>query len=197
VGETLQLTLDVFPENATNKRVAWHTSNDQVAEVNSNGLVIPVSPGSVTIKAIAQDGSQIAGDAAITVNKMVYDMSAVAWDYQKPFIYDGTQKIVQLVGLPQGVIPAYAQNIAVDPGTYTAFVIFTYDAARPWRRRSVFNGNPEQAAAMDAFRHSGTALPSMSADGRCLSAQIVPDIVSACLQGLQRGYYMISRLAVF
>lgn len=127
MGETFQLIAKVSPENATNKIVAWHSSNEQVAKVDSNGLVTPVSPGSATIMAIAQDGSEITGSATITVNKMVYDMSAVAWDYQKPFVFDGTQKIVQLIGLPQGVIPAYAQNIAIDPGTYTAFVIFTYD----------------------------------------------------------------------
>lgn len=39
-GEAIQLTATVMPENATNKKVTWTSSNTSVAMVDSSGLVI-------------------------------------------------------------------------------------------------------------------------------------------------------------
>ena len=57
VGSTVQVVTTVLPANATNKNVVWSTSNQAVAMVNSNGLVMAVSPGGATITATAQDGN--------------------------------------------------------------------------------------------------------------------------------------------
>ena len=42
-GETLQLTATVLPENATNKRVTWKSSNESAIIVNESGLVTCVT----------------------------------------------------------------------------------------------------------------------------------------------------------
>ena len=39
VGQTLQLTATVYPENATNKAVKWTSDDPEVASVDENGLV--------------------------------------------------------------------------------------------------------------------------------------------------------------
>ena len=51
VGESLQLTATVSPENATDKTVTWESSDSGVATVNQEGLVTTVSPGTAVITA--------------------------------------------------------------------------------------------------------------------------------------------------
>ncbi len=59
-GKKVKLTLDVTPENASNKAVTWKTSNEKYATVDKNGKVTLKKAGagkSVTITAEAKDGS--------------------------------------------------------------------------------------------------------------------------------------------
>lgn len=60
VGDTLEITAKVLPENATNKNVTWSSSNRNVATVNENGKVTAVAQGNVTITVTTQDGSKTA-----------------------------------------------------------------------------------------------------------------------------------------
>jgi uncharacterized protein YjdB len=66
-GATLQLTPTISPANATNKNVAWSTSNSSIATVSSSGLVTGVAAGSATITVTTQDGGYTA-TCSITVN---------------------------------------------------------------------------------------------------------------------------------
>ncbi len=52
------------------------------------------------------------------------DFWQMGWDYQAPFIYDGTEKTVTITGLPEGLTPVYTGNTAILPGNYTASVVF-------------------------------------------------------------------------
>jgi len=54
-----------------------------------------------------------------------YDMSHAHWDYEKPFVYDGSENRVVIKGLPEGVTPYYKGNTATNAGHYTASVSFT------------------------------------------------------------------------
>ena len=53
VGKTLTLTATVTPDNATDKAVAWTSSNDAVATVDANGVVTAKAEGTATIIATA------------------------------------------------------------------------------------------------------------------------------------------------
>ena len=66
-GETLQLTVTVLPEDATDKSVAWGSSNEAVATVDATGLVTAVAAGTATITATTNDGSNLAASCEITV----------------------------------------------------------------------------------------------------------------------------------
>ncbi|HSK69416.1 MAG TPA: Ig-like domain-containing protein [Candidatus Limnocylindria bacterium] len=68
-GETRQLTANVLPAGATNKAVAWTSSNTAVATVSASGLVTAKAVGTAVITAMAQDGSGASGTAAVTVNQ--------------------------------------------------------------------------------------------------------------------------------
>ena len=62
-----QLSVTVYPSNATNKSVVWSTSNSSVATVSSSGYVTAVAPGNATITARSVDGNKTS-TCSITVN---------------------------------------------------------------------------------------------------------------------------------
>ena len=65
VGESETLTPTITPEDATNKKVSWISSNDEVATVE-DGKVVGVKPGSVTITVTTEDGAKTA-ECPVTV----------------------------------------------------------------------------------------------------------------------------------
>lgn len=66
VGKTKQLTATIAPENATNKNVAWTSSNPKIARVDAKGKVTAIAAGKATIAATTADGAFTA-KAVITV----------------------------------------------------------------------------------------------------------------------------------
>ena len=61
--------------------------------------------------------------------KSVFDMSGVKWDASS-FVYDGVEKSVALVGLPEGLTAQYTGNKATNVGDYKANVTFVYDTEK-------------------------------------------------------------------
>ena len=68
VGESLQLTASVLPENAADVTIAWSSSDEAVAAVDENGVVTGLLEGHAVITAAANDGSGISGTFEITVD---------------------------------------------------------------------------------------------------------------------------------
>jgi len=72
-----------------------------------------------------------------SIAKARHDMSAVIWDYDRAFTYDGSEKAVRLIGVPDGVIVTYRNASAIDAGDYTAVAQFevkdvnNYEASIP------------------------------------------------------------------
>ena len=66
-GETLQLTATVLPDDATDPSVTWSTSNAAVATVDATGKVTAVAPGTATITATTNDGSELSASCAVVV----------------------------------------------------------------------------------------------------------------------------------
>ena len=60
VGGTLKLTAKVSPDNATNKKVSWKSSDPTIATVDSNGTVKGLKEGKVTITVTTEDGGKTA-----------------------------------------------------------------------------------------------------------------------------------------
>lgn len=62
------------------------------------------------------------------IEKASYDLTQVRWTYDDDSFYDGKEKTVRLIGLPEGVrIEAYKGNKAIDVGSYTAEAIVNYE----------------------------------------------------------------------
>ncbi len=57
IGDTLQLTAVVTPEDADNKAVTWESDNTDVAAVDENGLVTALKKGIANITVITEDSA--------------------------------------------------------------------------------------------------------------------------------------------
>lgn len=66
-GMTEQLTATLLPENTTNKKAFWTTSNPNVVSVNGSGLVTATGTGTATITVSTTNGELLA-TSAVTVS---------------------------------------------------------------------------------------------------------------------------------
>lgn len=68
--ETVSLSAQVFPENASNKNVVWSSENESVAKVDQNGAVTAVGVGTTEISILSEDGSRSATCSVTVVDDM-------------------------------------------------------------------------------------------------------------------------------
>ena len=76
-GATTQLKATVTPENATNKKVTWASSNTEVATVDSDGLVTGVKEGTTTITVTTEDNGKTAS-CTVTVKSTRTEVDGVS-----------------------------------------------------------------------------------------------------------------------
>lgn len=79
-AEQLAVT-EYTPDNASEKAVAWSSSDESVAVVDDNGVVTPVNNGSCEIVATAVDGSKVSSSCPVTVSG-VENYMEVQEDYE-------------------------------------------------------------------------------------------------------------------
>ena len=72
-GESLTLEAKVLPEDATDTRIVWSSSDEKVATVDEKGVVTPVGVGEVTIKATAKDDETKFAEQKLTVRYTTID----------------------------------------------------------------------------------------------------------------------------
>jgi uncharacterized protein YjdB len=56
VGSSIQINANIIPSNATNKKIIWSTSNNEIASISSSGLVSALAEGETIITAKTEDG---------------------------------------------------------------------------------------------------------------------------------------------
>ncbi len=99
VGQTKKIKVTVKPDNATFKTAKWTTSDDSIAVVDDDGLIIAKKAGSATITAEARDNS---GKKAL-IYVTVYDRigaSGITLQDKKVVLLPGEEKMVQMVLIP-------------------------------------------------------------------------------------------------
>lgn len=69
VGKTVSLTVEVTPEEATNKEVEFKSSNEAIATVDAEGVVKGVKAGEVTITVTAKAKADVTAKITIKVEK--------------------------------------------------------------------------------------------------------------------------------
>lgn len=71
-GSTQQLSVTITPEDATDKRINWSSSNETIAAVSDDGIVTAMAAGEATITVTSKDGQQSAS-CSVTV----YDPTSI------------------------------------------------------------------------------------------------------------------------
>lgn len=66
-GNSIQLTVTIYPENATDKSIEWSSSDNTIATVDQNGLVQILKAGRTQITAAAKDGSNVFATCIVKV----------------------------------------------------------------------------------------------------------------------------------
>ena len=105
VGETLALTANVLPANASNKTLSWTSSDESVATVDANGLVTTVKEGTATITVKATDGSNASASCTITVKSAVVLVEGITLNVTEQTISEG-----ETLALTASVTPENASN---------------------------------------------------------------------------------------
>jgi uncharacterized protein YjdB len=108
VGNTLQLTATILPENATNKTVNWASSAPTVATVDNNGMVTAVAPGVATITAMTTDGSNLSASCTLTVKQNIVLATSVSLNSTSANLANGG--MIQLI---ETVLPSNTTNKTV------------------------------------------------------------------------------------
>lgn len=100
IGEHMQLSLVILPDNASNNPISFSSSNQGVATVSSLGEVIAVGEGSVTITATAADGSREKGTYQLIVEKPIVQVSSIEITGLKSTMTIGEKQILSFIVLP-------------------------------------------------------------------------------------------------
>ncbi len=83
-GSTQQLSVTITPEDATDKRIAWSSSDETIAVVSDDAIVTAVAPGEATITVTSKDGQH---SASCTVT--VYNPTSITQHPQSTTVNEG------------------------------------------------------------------------------------------------------------
>ncbi len=113
VGSTLTLTAAVTPDDATDKSVAWTSSDESVATVGrDSGLVTFVASGTVTITATSNGNPEQTASCTFTVEKQTVAVSGIT--INDPGLGDSDPVEGSTLTLTVTVTPDDASNKSVE-----------------------------------------------------------------------------------
>lgn len=67
VGEQIQLSVSLLPQDVTCTVVEWKVENPEIAKISQKGIVTGVAPGQTNIIAVTLDGSNLTAEYPVTV----------------------------------------------------------------------------------------------------------------------------------
>lgn len=106
VGEKVSFTAVVVPEKATDKTVIWSSSDENVATVSADGVVVGVAIGKAMITAKAADGSIARATVPVTV---VQNVELLTFDTKTMILGQGETATIGVT-----IAPDNARNKALE-----------------------------------------------------------------------------------
>lgn len=100
VGDAEQLLATILPNNASNKKIEWMSSDTSIAEVNVKGEVIGVKEGETTVTAITDDGGKRV-TCKVLITKKVYGVTAVKLNPVELTLVEGDAETLVAEILPE------------------------------------------------------------------------------------------------
>lgn len=75
-GDSLTLNVTIEPENATDKSLAWSSSDENIVDVDDNGKITAISSGTATIQAYSNSG-QVTATCTVTVKEIIVPVTKI------------------------------------------------------------------------------------------------------------------------
>ena len=136
--ETMRLTATVEPADADNPEVTWTSSDDAVATVINNGLVVAVADGTCTITCSATDGSGVKAECQVTVGGVTPD----------------EHEYVDL-GLPSGTLWATCNVGASSPEEYGDYFAWGETAPKDYFEGSTYFDTDDDGDTFKKYNNNG------------------------------------------
>ncbi len=114
IGQSLELTATVLPDNADDKSVAWKSTNPEIAEVDQSGKVTAISSGTVTITVTAMDGDKVAA-CEITVSEVFVPVESVTFEHPELIVHKGDSYQINVIVLPENATNKTITWTSSDP----------------------------------------------------------------------------------
>ena len=91
-GQKFTLKTTVSPKKASNKKVAYESSNSKVATVDKKGVIRAVSVGTAKIRVMAADGSGKKASCTVTVTESTVPVASVTLNKQRLNLKQGNEE---------------------------------------------------------------------------------------------------------
>ena len=89
IGEKYLFTATIVPENATNSKMTWTSSDDEVVTVTDEGEITAIKAGAATITVTTEDGGKTAECAVeaifVPVESVTLDYTELELDFEETF----------------------------------------------------------------------------------------------------------------
>ena len=188
-GDKATLTATVLPENASNKNVAWSSSDEKVATVSASGEVTAVTPGKAAITVTTEDGAKTT-KCEVTVSKRIYPVESVSLDKTSLELTEGDKATLTATVLPDNAtnknvswsssdekvatVSTTGEVTAVAPGK-AAITVTTEDGAKTAKCEVTVNKRiyPVESVSLDK-----TSLELTEGDKATLTATVLPENAS-------------------
>ncbi|MGI6584807.1 MAG: S-layer homology domain-containing protein [Lutisporaceae bacterium] len=121
VEETAQLTATVTPSNATNKKINWSSSDEEVATVDASGNVTAVAVGTATITATSDADSSKKDSCVVTIEAKEPAFPVLYYtgkDFNRSFapIVDSSGNVVQTINADGSITITVKDEGYIDSG---------------------------------------------------------------------------------
>lgn len=106
IGETLILETEIEPNNASNKKITWSSSNTNIATVNSDGKVEALQEGKVKIA--AKSNNEKEDSIELTIEKPVIEVNRIVLNQDNISVNEG-----EIVKITESIYPVDATDKSV------------------------------------------------------------------------------------
>ena len=107
-GESKSLDYSIKPDNATNKKLIWNSSNESIVTVN-NGIVTAKKSGKSVITAYSEINKNVKSEMLIEVTKREIDIESISLNKTEIETYEGNKVSLSVI-----VIPSNATNKTIS-----------------------------------------------------------------------------------
>lgn len=143
---TVQIVATVLPEDATNKNLKWTvTDGTGRASVDKNGVVTGIVDGTVTINALATDGSWIEDNCTVTISNQIVTVPEI--NLIRNGLFDNTNA--------DGTAEVWSGNFAVVDGAL--YIPAPLESANWWEGNAISGQSNYVTNATDEYTFSFVA----------------------------------------